>query len=154
MFVAITLLDSGWMRIHLNFHQIWIDSKMGPYPHHRRDCLDTTILSLDQSREVAPRPSQVNYISVQEHRDKSIVLTYSVLVLIFPRCGPLWGIHRSPVDSPHHTFTMRGLIFCLLLVWTICCTKSYDVSHLRRHRAYVIPLLVVFVVSWFCQFWK
>ena len=55
----------------------------------------------------------------------------------FPRYWPfVWGIHRSPVNSPHKCQWREALMFSLICAWTNSWANNRDTGDLRRHRAH------------------
>ena len=56
----------------------------------------------------------------------------------FPRyCLCVWGIHRSPVNSPHkHQRRGALMIFSLICAWTNRWVNNRDTGDLRHHRAH------------------
>ena len=60
-----------------------------------------------------------------------------VTTVPFPRFWLfLWGIHRSPVKSPHKGRWRGALMFYLICAWTSCWVHNRDAGDLRRHRAH------------------
>ena len=60
----------------------------------------------------------------------------------FPRYWPfVWGIHRSPVNSPHKGQWRGALMFSLICAWTNSCTNYGDAGDLRRYRAYYVTVM-------------
>ena len=54
----------------------------------------------------------------------------------FPRYWPfVWGIHRSPVNSPPKGQWRGALIFSLICAWTNGWSNTRDDGDLRGHRA-------------------
>ena len=55
----------------------------------------------------------------------------------FSRNWPfVWGIHRSPVNSPHKGQWREALIFSLNCVWTNGWVNNREAGDLRRYRAH------------------
>ena len=55
----------------------------------------------------------------------------------FPRYWPfVWGIHRSPVNSPHKGQWRGALMFSLICVWINGWVNNREASDLRRYRAH------------------
>ena len=55
----------------------------------------------------------------------------------FPRYWPfLWGIHRSPVNSPDKGQWREALIFSLISAWTNGWVNTRDDGDLRRNRSH------------------
>ena len=55
----------------------------------------------------------------------------------------MWGIHRSPVNSPHKGQWRGALMFSLLCAWTNGWVNDLNTSYLRRHRAhYDVPVMI------------
>ena len=53
----------------------------------------------------------------------------------FPRYWPfVWGIHRSPVNSPHKGLWRGTFMFSLISVWTNGWVNNRDAGDLRRYR--------------------
>ena len=46
----------------------------------------------------------------------------------------VWGIHRSPVNSPHKRQWREALMFSLIFVWTNTWANNGEAGVLRRHR--------------------
>ena len=63
----------------------------------------------------------------------------------FPRYWPfVWGIHRSPVNSPHKVQWRGGLMFSLICVWINGWVNNREAGDLRRYRAhYDVTLMVI-----------
>ena len=62
----------------------------------------------------------------------------------FPRYWPfVWGIHRSPVNSPHKGQWRGALMFSLICAWINSCVNNREAGDLKRHRTHhdvtVIP---------------
>ena len=54
----------------------------------------------------------------------------------FPRYWPfVWGIHRSPVNSPHKAQWRGALVFSLTCVWINGWVNSREAGDLSRYRA-------------------
>ena len=55
----------------------------------------------------------------------------------FPRYWPfVWGIHRSPVNSPHKGQWRGALMFSLICAWINRCVNNREAGDLRCYRAY------------------
>ena len=55
----------------------------------------------------------------------------------FPRHWPfVWGIHRSPVNSPHKGQRRGALMYSLICTWTNNWANYPDAGDLRRRRAH------------------
>ena len=55
----------------------------------------------------------------------------------FPRyCPFVWGIHRSPVNSPHKGQWRGALMFSLICVWKNGWVNKHEAGDLRRYRAH------------------
>ena len=71
----------------------------------------------------------------------------------YPRHWPFgWGIHRSPVDSPHKGQSPVVLMFSLIRAWTNDWANNRDAGKFRRHRAHydVTLMRMVVVVASLC----
>ena len=79
----------------------------------------------------------------------------------FPRYWPFaWGIHRSPVNSPHKNQWHGALMFPLICAWINDWANNRDVDYLRRHRAhYDVNVMYIYLfkkssmrisISWLC----
>ena len=56
---------------------------------------------------------------------------------IFPRYWPfVWGIHRSPVNSPHKGQWRGALMFSLICVWINDWVNNREAGDLRRYHAH------------------
>ena len=55
----------------------------------------------------------------------------------FSRYWPsVWGIHRSPVNSPHKGQWRGALMFSLICALINNCVNNHEAGDLRRHRAH------------------
>ena len=55
----------------------------------------------------------------------------------FPRYWPfVWGIHRSPVNSPHKGQWRGALMFSLICAWINRWVNNCEAGDLRRYRAH------------------
>ena len=55
----------------------------------------------------------------------------------FPRYWPfVWGIRRSPVNSPHKGQWRGALMFSLICAWINVWVNNREAGDLRRHRAH------------------
>ena len=55
----------------------------------------------------------------------------------FPRYWPFrWGIHRSPVNSPHKGQRRGALMFPLICVWVNGWVNNREAGDLRRYHAH------------------
>ena len=55
----------------------------------------------------------------------------------FPRNWPfVWGIHRSPVNSPHKDQWRGALVFSLIYAWMNDWVNNREAGDLRRYRAH------------------
>ena len=65
-----------------------------------------------------------------------------------PRNWPfVWGIHRSPVDSPHKGQWLRALMFSLIRACTDGWVNDRGAGDLRHHRAHYDVTLMVYSLS-------
>ena len=56
---------------------------------------------------------------------------------LFPRYWPfVWGIHRSPVNSPHKGQWRGALMFSLICAWINSRVNNREAGDLRHHRAH------------------
>ena len=61
----------------------------------------------------------------------------------FPRYWPfVWGIHRSPVNSPHEGQWHGALMFSLICTWINGWVNNSEAGDLRRRRAHYDLILV------------
>ena len=67
----------------------------------------------------------------------------------------LWGINRSPVNSPHTDQWHGALMFSLICAWTNGWVNNRDAGYLRHHRAHydVTVMLCRIVIQWSGQPW-
>ena len=67
----------------------------------------------------------------------------------FPRYWPfVWGIHRSPVNSPHKGHWRKALMFSLICAWINSWVNNHEAGDLSRHRAHYD--VTVMSLSRFC----
>ena len=60
----------------------------------------------------------------------------------------VWGIHRSPVNSPHKGQWRGTLMFFLSAPWINSSVNNREAGDLRRHRAHYDVIVMI------CQFLK
>ena len=48
----------------------------------------------------------------------------------------MWGIHRSPMNSPHKGQWRGALMFSLICAWINCWLSNREAGDLRRHRSH------------------
>ena len=76
----------------------------------------------------------------------------------FPRYWPfVWGIHQSPVNSPHKDQWRVALIFSLICVWINGWVINRDAGDLRRNRAhYDVPVMIFLsgIYQWSLSWWN
>ena len=66
------------------------------------------------------------------HRDHDDVIKWKY----FPRYWPfVWGIYRSPANSPHKGNWRGALMFSLICAWINGWVNNREAGDLRRHRA-------------------
>ena len=70
----------------------------------------------------------------------------------FPRYWPfVWGIHRSPVNSPHKGQWRGALMFTLICAQINGWVNNHEAGDLRRYRAhYDVMVMVTTVFKGFC----
>ena len=91
---------------------------------------------------------RLNYVHMKYAHGRRITFYYhddAIKWKHFPRYWPfVWGIHRSPVNSPHKDQWRGALIFYLICPWTNGRVNNRDASDLRHHRAHydVIVMLL------------
>ena len=62
----------------------------------------------------------------------------------FPRYWPfMWGIYRSPVNSPHKGQWRGALMFSLIYVWIKCWENNREASDLRRYCAHYDVIVMI-----------
>ena len=63
----------------------------------------------------------------------------------FPRYWPfVWGIHRSPVNSPHKGQWRGALMFSLICDWINSWVNNHKAGDLRRHHADNDVIVMIF----------
>ena len=67
-----------------------------------------------------------------------------------PRYWPfMWGIHRSPVNSPHEGQWRGALMFSLICVWINAWVNNLEADDLRRYLAhYDVIIMINGFVMW------
>ena len=67
----------------------------------------------------------------------------------FPRYWPfVWGIHRSPINSPHKGQWRGALIFSLICAWIHGRVNNREAGDLRRHRSHYDVTVMRFHSPW------
>ena len=65
-----------------------------------------------------------------------------------PRYWPfVWGVYRSPVNSPHKGHWPGALMFSLICAWINGWVNTRQVGDLRRHRAHYMYILKIFTIQ-------
>ena len=63
----------------------------------------------------------------------------------FPRYWQfVWGIHRSPVNSPHKGQWLGALMFSLICVWTNGWVNNREAGDSRRYRAHCDVTIMIY----------
>ena len=61
----------------------------------------------------------------------------------FPRYWPfVWGIHRSPVNSPHKGQWRRALMFSLICAWINGWVNNSEAGDVRRHCTHYVVIVM------------
>ena len=69
----------------------------------------------------------------------------------FPRYWPfVWGIHRSPVNSPHKGQWHGALMFSLICAWINTWVNNREAGDLRCHHAHHDVIVIVVSVRKRC----
>ena len=74
----------------------------------------------------------------------------------FSRYWPfVWGIHRSPMNSPHKGQWRGALVFSLICAWINGWVNNGEAGDLRRHRAHYDVIVMSYKIfcyhfMWFC----
>ena len=99
---------------------------------------------------------KLNFIS-----DKSVLVSHDDVIKWkhFRRNWPcVWGIHRSPVNSPHKGQWRGALMFSFICAWISGCVNNREAGDLRRRRThYDVTLMITDLVLNMletCQCWK
>ena len=74
----------------------------------------------------------------------------------FPRYWPIvWGIHRSPVNSPHKDQWCGALMLSLICAWINAWVNNREAGDLGRRRAHyvVIVMFTGFLRTNFSKIW-
>ena len=78
-----------------------------------------------------PQTSDLDMFRFRSTHDDVIKWKY------FPRYWPfVWGIHRSPVNSPHKGQWRGALMYCLVCAWINGWVNNGEAGDLRRYRAH------------------
>ena len=104
---------------------------------------DNSVFSIVVHRWVWPA-RRCHSLIVSATQEKHLSVSASQLALYdvmklkhFPRYWPfVWGIHRSPVNSPHKGQWRGALMFSLICVWINGWANNREAGDLRRHRAH------------------
>ena len=68
----------------------------------------------------------------------------------FPRYWPfVWGIHRSPVNSPHKVQWRGASMFSSICAWANGWVNNPYAGNFRRHRAhYYVIVMIIGLTPW------
>ena len=137
--------DTDPFLLHIQYHGCWWSTCAGNRDNtsHCIDCILSNIpaSALESSFSLARWRIFMSENWVIFGVDKS--LSYSILHddIIkwkhFPRYWPfVWGIHRSPVNSPHKGQWRGALMFSLIWGWINGWVNNGGAGDLRRYRAH------------------
>ena len=74
--------------------------------------------------------------------------------IFFPRYWPfVWGIHRSPVNSPHKGQWLGALMFSLICVWINGWVNIREAGDLRRNQAHHDVILMILFLERVIHTW-
>ena len=63
----------------------------------------------------------------------------------FPRYWPfVWGIHRSPVNSPHKGQWRRAFMFSLICAWINRWVNTRETGDVRRYRSHYDVIVMIY----------
>ena len=73
----------------------------------------------------------------------------------FPRYWPfVWGIHRSPVNSPHKGQWHGALVLSFICAWMNSWVNNHEAGDLRRYRAhYDFTICTYTQIDYVCMTW-
>ena len=57
----------------------------------------------------------------------------------------VWGIHRSPVNSPHKGQWRGALMFSFICAWINDWVNNHEADDLRRHRAHYDVIVMTWI---------
>ena len=107
-----------------------------------------TVIMLNAWWHVCVSSQGINIISrhgieiiCQKHHDDVIKWKH------FPCYWPfVWGIHRSPVNSPNKVQWCRALMFCLICTWVRGWVNNVEASDLRHHHAHYDVIVMFYAL--------
>ena len=68
----------------------------------------------------------------------------------FPRYWPfVWGIHRSPVNSPHKGQRRRAMMFSLICAWINGLVNNREAGDLKSHRVHYDVMEILLAIHVF-----
>ena len=74
----------------------------------------------------------------------AISLKNDIKLKHFPRYWPfVWGIHRSPVNSPHKGQWRGSLMFSLICVWINGWVNNREAGDLKLYRAHYDVIVMI-----------
>ena len=62
----------------------------------------------------------------------------------------LWGIHRSPVNSPHRGQWRWAFIFCLICAWINSWVNNREAGDFRRHHVHYDVIVMFYIHARAC----
>ena len=145
--------DAGGLRRHRADYDVTAMSRMKnkPYPKHADACYNfnknirqsdfknVNIISQNGSSYrpiLSPCNAPLNE-TISKWIQKYLTHDDVIKWIHFPRYRPfVWGIHWSPVNSPHKGQCRRALIFSLICAWINDWANTRDTCGLRHHRAH------------------
>ena len=113
------------------------------------------------SRFVADGLVRIWRQAIWNHQHHSYITLSEILIMMtssngnsFPRYWPfVWGIHRSPVNSPHKVQWRGALMFSLVCVWINDWVNNHEAGDLRRSRAHYDVSVMMHTVIWCILFY-
>ena len=147
--------DPSWQITHYFFilrQNLWV-----PYTWRHPD-METLSTSLDEYEETNGNPNKglvmqkaFDVVKLNNLWNRQSIFRWFHDDVIkwkqFPRYWPfVWGIHRSPVNSPHKGQWCGVLMFSLICAWVNGWVNNREAGDLRSHRAHyevtVMPNLI------------
>ena len=125
-FTALKVVSVYW-QVTCTLQWRHMSAMTGGFPSQRANDTKSFSMSLRHNSLVQRRP---HCCQMLYHDD---VITWKH----FPRYWPfVWGIHRSPVNSPHKGQWRGALMFSFICTWINGWVNNREAGDLRRHRAH------------------
>ena len=99
------------------------------------------------NKNTAIRPYNSSYIHTRRRNVYTVSWWRHKMETFLRNWTFVWGIHRSPVNSPHKGQWRGALMFSLICAWTNSWANNGNASNLWCHRAHYDVIVMLYGMS-------